>query len=146
MAPFNMGRTSPMRVGVTIALVLVLSALTTVADAPGVRADSSDEARLTAALSAKEIVPGPGPEGGSGTAVIQTDADQKRVCYELTYQGISKPTSGSIRRGPAGTNGPVEIDFNVSLRCRKGFRTQSGPVLEAIVSHPAVCRGPLTTP
>jgi len=145
MAPLNMGRTSPMRVRVTLALVLVLSALTTVAEAPGVRADSSDEARLTAALSAKEIVPGPGPEGGSGTAVIQTDADQKRVCYELTYQGISKPTSGSIRRGPAGTNGPVEVDFNVSRLGDKGCVTGDGPVLEAIAAHPAGHHVLLTT-
>ena len=134
-----------MRVRVTLAVALVLCALAALAEAPGVRADSSDEATLTAALSAKEIVPSPGPEGGSGTAVIRTDADEQRLCYQLTYQGISKPTSGSVRRGEAGTNGPVEVDLNVARLGDKNCVKGDEAVLEAIAANPAGHHVLLTT-
>jgi len=125
-----------MRLRVALFVALVLCAPAALAGAPGARADSSDEAALTAALSAKEIVPGPGPEGGSGTALIQTDADQRRLCYELTYQGISQPTSGSVRRGPAGTNGSVEVDFDVARQGDKGCVKGEEATLDAIAANP----------
>ncbi|HEV7861981.1 MAG TPA: CHRD domain-containing protein [Acidimicrobiia bacterium] len=125
-----------MRVRVSLATALVLSGLAALGEAPPLGADSSDEARLIAALSAKEIVPGPGPEGGSGTALIDTDADESRLCFELTYQGISRPASGSVRRGPAGTNGPVEVDFNVARFGDKGCVTGDPTILKAIAANP----------
>jgi hypothetical protein len=126
-----------MRVRVTLAAALVLGGLTALAEEPGVRADSADEATLTAVLSSAEIVPGPGPEGGSGNATIQTDADEERLCYQLTYQGISEPTSGSVRRGAAGTNGPVEVDLNVARLGNKNCVKADEAVLEAIAANPA---------
>lgn len=126
-----------MRLRSSVVAALVGTALLSLGTTPSVRADSEDEATLNAALSAREITPNPGPDGGSGNAVVRTDADEKRVCYQLTYQGISRPTSGSIRRGAAGTNGPVEVNLYVERLGDRGCVKGDEAVLEAIAANPA---------
>jgi hypothetical protein len=128
-----------------VRLALVLSALAALVAQPPVRADGADEAEMTAALSSAEIVPAPGPEGGSGNAIIETDADESRLCFQLTYQGISEPTTGSVRRGAAGTNGPVAVDLNVARLGDKGCVKGDEAVLAAIAANPAGHHVLLTT-
>jgi hypothetical protein len=126
-----------MRVRSTFAVAAVLSALTPLAVEPAARADGADEVEMTAALSGKEIVPGPGPEGGSGTALVEADADEDRLCYDLTYQGISKPTAASVRRGAVGRNGPIEADFDITKSGDKNCITIDEAILKRIGANPA---------
>lgn len=127
-----------MRVRGSLAVALVLSALATVVEAPGVGADSADKKELTAVLSGGAIVPAPGPEGGSGSAIVVSDADEGRLCYELFYEGISEPTEAAVRRGSEGRNGPVEVDFEITERGDKNCVTGADEsVLEAIAAKPA---------
>lgn len=127
-----------MRVRGILAVALVISALATGVEASAVGADEADQKELTAVLSGGEIVPGPGPERGSGSAIVVTDADEGRLCYELFYEGISDPTAAAVRQAPAGRNGPVVVDFGIKERGDKNCVTGvDEAVLERIAANPA---------
>jgi hypothetical protein len=66
-----------------------------------------------AALSGSEEVPGPGAAGGKGTAVIKLNDADNTVCYELTYEGIGKPTMAHIHTGAKGVAGPPAVTLDI---------------------------------
>jgi len=101
------------------------------------RADSGDEAKLSATLSAAEEVPSPGPAGGEGNALLKPDPDEHRLCYRLRYSGIGKPTGGWVQQGPKGAPGPVEIDLHVADHGDSGCVDADQALLESIISNPS---------
>jgi len=127
-----------MRVRGILSVALVFTALATVVQAAAVPASEADKKELTAVLSGEAIVPGPGPERGGGSAIVVTDPDEGRLCYELFYEGISEPTAAAVRQGPEGRNGPVEVDFNITERGDKNCVTGNDEsALAAIAANPA---------
>jgi hypothetical protein len=73
-------------------------------------ADTIEKATLTGA----EEVPGPGDPDGKGTATITVKDTENQVCYELTYEGIGKPTAAHIHTGAKGVAGPPAVTLDIS--------------------------------
>lgn len=54
---------------------------------------------------------GVGDPDGTGTGTITVNVGQDRVCWEFTVANIDPPTRGHIHKAPAGSNGPIVVDF-----------------------------------
>jgi hypothetical protein len=54
---------------------------------------------------------GVGDPDGTGTGRITVNVGQDRVCWEFTVANIDPPTRGHIHKAPAGSNGPIVVDF-----------------------------------
>lgn len=76
--------------------------------------EPTDPSHFHARMTGDQEVPKPGATGGKGLARLDVDPYEARVCYELSYEGIGKPTGGHIHRGERGTNGPVVVDFDIA--------------------------------
>ena len=82
-----------------------------------------------------------GDPDGTGTATIDINVGQQRVCWDITVNNIAAPTRGHIHDAPAGTAGPIVVGFfeadSVAL---KGCTATTQPVDRAllldIVQHP----------
>jgi len=91
--------------------------------------------------------PGAGDPNGSGAAKITLKPKSNRVCFELKWRKIGRPTAAYIHAAPAGANGPIVVDVLTSsdtIRHEDGRGRASGcvkGVLEALVRdielHPA---------
>jgi CHRD domain len=106
--------------------------------APGLVPASVDAAPVTytAALSAAEEVPVPGPPGGTGTATISIDLATSTLCYEVSWSNeVGTPNAGHIHKGPKGTSGPIEVIFNLPAQ-PKACMQVPGVVLQDIASDP----------
>ena len=70
----------------------------------GIRSPAGAETKTySAALSAAEETPTPGPAGGTGNATITIDLAAKTLCYDVTWsQAVGTPSAGHIHRGPKG--------------------------------------------
>ena len=75
---------------------------------------AADAASTTfkADMTGAEEVPGPGDEDGKGTATITLDNAANTVCYELSYEGIGKPTMAHIHTGAKGVSGPPAVTLD----------------------------------
>ncbi|KYF68107.1 CHRD domain-containing protein [Sorangium cellulosum] len=60
---------------------------------------------LTAALSGRDEVPGPGDLDGSGAARLALDLARGEVCFDLVVTGISPAIAARVHEGPAGRAG-----------------------------------------
>ena len=68
---------------------------------------------LEAQLSgANEVVPPGGDLDGSGLATLMIDDVALTVTWEITVEGIGAPVAAHIHEGPAGVNGPIQVDFS----------------------------------
>lgn len=78
------------------------------------------ETPYVATLSGSNEAPGPGDPDGSGAAAVSiavdagTMPDTAEVCFDLAYSGIADPTMAHIHDGPAGSPGPVVVDFGTA--------------------------------
>jgi hypothetical protein len=54
---------------------------------------------------------GLGDLDGTGTISFSINPGQKRICYDLTLDGIETPFAAHIHLAPAGVAGPVVIPF-----------------------------------
>jgi hypothetical protein len=80
--------------------------------APPARADGKT---YSAALSATEETPAPGPTGGTGAATITIDLAAKTLCYDVSWsKEVGTPTAGHIHRAPKGLNGPIVVMLDLS--------------------------------
>ncbi len=84
------------------------------------------------------------PEGtntsGSGTARLQLNPEQQKICFLIHVSGIALPaTAAHIHRGAAGINGPVVVPLmppnaqGVSTGCTHAPHD----LIVAIMQHPA---------
>ena len=85
--------------------------------------------------------PGRADTDGSGTAIVRLRPDAGVVCYRLTVQNIRLPAAGAhIHRAPAGTNGPIVVQFaapganGVSSGCTTGV---AASLIQEIAANPA---------
>ena len=83
-----------------------LALLSLVGITPPAHAESKT---YTAALSAAEETPAPGPQGGTGAATVIIDMAAKSLCYDVSWsKEVGTPTAGHIHKGPKGLSGPVD--------------------------------------
>jgi hypothetical protein len=91
--------------------------------------------------------PGAGDPNGAGVAKITLKPKSNRVCFELRWRKIGRPTAAHIHAAPAGVNGPIVRDLLTSsdtIRHEDGRGRASGCVKGVIKSlirdielHPA---------
>jgi hypothetical protein len=86
-------------------------------------------------LAGSEEVPGPGDTDGKGTATIVLDDAANTVCYELTYEGIDKPTMAHIHTGAQGVAGPPAVTLDVT-KGDKGCVSANPTTVAAIRDDP----------
>jgi hypothetical protein len=116
---------------------LIAALLVSVVGGPGALADAGDKATLRATMTAEEEVPKPGPPGGKGTGTFTIDADEGKICYDISYSGIGRPAAGRIHQGAKGANGPVAVDLDLATKGNKGCATGvDEQVLGAIAENP----------
>ena len=61
-------------------------------------------------------VPGPGDPNGDGEATFTLNATGGRVCFDVSWKRIARPTAAHIHRGQAGTAGPIKVTLFGSRR------------------------------
>ncbi|MDQ3767323.1 MAG: CHRD domain-containing protein [Actinomycetota bacterium] len=66
---------------------------------------------------------GAGDENGKGRAVVRLRPKARRVCFELRWRNIRRPTAAHIHAGPVGVVGPVLVDLKPKMH---RFRHQRG--------------------
>ncbi len=72
-------------------------------------------------LTGAEEAPGPGDPDGTGSASLQLNQGQDRVCFQLDWQNISPPTAAHIHRAPPGVAGPIVVGLGpVHSGCTSG--------------------------
>ena len=79
----------------------------------------------------------PGPGRSQGQAAITLDDATNTVCYQLTYEGISKPTAAHIHTGAKGVAGPVAVNLDIPKNGDKGCVPADATVLASIRDDPA---------
>jgi hypothetical protein len=111
-----------------------LALLSLLGVAPPAHAESKT---YTAALSAAEETPAPGPSGGTGAATVVIDMAAKSLCYDVSWsKEVGTPTAGHIHKGPKGLSGPVVVQFDLPAK-PKACITVDSAVLGQIASDPA---------
>ncbi|MBC8100368.1 MAG: CHRD domain-containing protein [Armatimonadetes bacterium] len=95
---------------------------------------------FTVPVEGEQEVPTDGDLDGSGSAVLEFDADANEVCFNIAVIDIALPvTLAHIHQSDFGTNGPVVIDFLPSGEDADG--TFSGCIIDtdvdAVVENPA---------
>ena len=79
--------------------------------------------RMTAVtLTGVQQIPNFGDPDGTGLFKFQIDAQQNRLCYELSASSIATPTAAQIHSGGKGATGPSLINlqpptFGMSKEC-----------------------------
>ena len=82
-----------------------------------------------------------GDPDGTGTADIEVNVGQQRVCWQITVNNIAAPTRGHIHKGPAGGAGGIVVPFfepsNVNLNgCTSTTQPVDRRLLMDIIQHP----------
>ena len=82
-----------------------------------------------------------GDPDGTGTANIEVNVGQQRVCWEITVNNISAPLRGHIHKGPAGGAGGIVVPFfepaTVDLDgCTSTTQPIDRRLLMDIIQHP----------
>jgi hypothetical protein len=103
----------------------------------GIRSPAgADTKTYSAALSAAEETPTPGPAGGTGNATITIDLAAKTLCYDVTWsQAVGTPSAGHIHRGPKGLSGPIVVLLDLPAKPKACLQVDS-TVLSQIAGDP----------
>jgi hypothetical protein len=88
------------------ALMCVLALVAGVVLVSGAGAAS---ARRVARLTGDQEVPGPGDPNGRGRAVIDLHVEDRRVCFDLSWNRIQAPTRAHIHEGRRGVAGDIVV-------------------------------------
>ena len=114
-------------------LLLVLVVLLGLLLITGAALAADGGARRITTLSGAEEVPPADPEG-SGFARITLNYGQGRVCWEVSYEGITAPVAAHIHFAPAGVNGPVVVPLSpINFGCAAVDKA----LIKAIIQNPA---------
>ncbi|MGH7719458.1 MAG: CHRD domain-containing protein [Gemmatimonadaceae bacterium] len=92
---------------ICLATSVTLIALTLQADR--LHAQGDGVTTLTAALTGQAGAPAKGDPDGSGSASLEIDPAQGRVCFQLRVSGIGPARAAHVHRGGAGQSGPVVL-------------------------------------
>ena len=104
---------------------------------PGATTVPAGATILAADLTGSEEVPGPGAEGGAGTArlVLTTEG---RVCAELATTRVDEATAAHVHTGLKGVAGPVVITLTTPKEGRASGCVDADPAVVArVVADPA---------
>jgi hypothetical protein len=63
---------------------------------------------VTAKLSGKNEVPGPGDKNGSGEAVLKLNQKKLRISFNISFEGIQEPVAAHLHRGTRQVADPAE--------------------------------------
>lgn len=97
----------------------------------------ADTNSYTAALSADQEVPQPGPPGATGTAKVTVDTAKNELCYELTWSNMHDPEDGHIHKGPKGVAGPALIHLDPAKNGPKACIPVDPPLMQDLVMDPS---------
>jgi hypothetical protein len=86
--------------------IIVVSALALASCATG---GVNPRADLSVTMTGIQEVPGPGDPDGTGTAEINVDPANSRVCWNLYARQIDQATAAHIHRGAEGVAGPPVV-------------------------------------
>ncbi len=75
---------------------------------------------FTTELTGAAEAPGPGDPDGSGVAHLTLNQGQGEVCFDITVEGVAPITAAHIHRAPAGSPGPVVVNFAVNINGLSG--------------------------
>jgi CHRD domain len=63
---------------------------------------------VSAKLSGKNEVPGPGDKNGSGEAVLKLNKKKLRISFNISFEGIQEPVAGHLHKGTRHVADPAE--------------------------------------
>ena len=89
----------------------------------------------TTLLGANEV-PSPGDPDGSGTAHITLNQGQGEICFDITVNNVDTIAASHIHAAPAGTAGPVVVNFNVGANGLSGCVIVDADLIKAIRQNP----------
>ena len=95
--------------------------------------------RLSATLTGAAEVPGPGDPDGTGTAVVNLDVSERKVCYEVNVQKIDRPVGMHIHEGDAGKSGDIVVSLSTptaSDTTTEGCREVEAALLARLGANP----------
>jgi hypothetical protein len=72
-------------------------------------ATAATSTKLAASLSGKKEVGTKGPTNAKGTFAATISGS--KLCYTLTYSGLTKPLAAHIHKGTAAQNGSIVVDL-----------------------------------
>ncbi len=76
---------------------------------------------------------------GSGTATVEINSDQNRVCYDLRMSEVQEVVAAHIHEGSEGVKGPVVVDLAYEGNDEEGKACVDGvkeSVLESVSEAP----------
>jgi len=91
-------------------LIIAVSAFAMASCATG---PGNQRAVLSVTMTGVQEVPGPGDPDGTGTAEINVDPANARVCWNLYARQIDPATAAHIHRGAAGIAGPPVVTLTI---------------------------------
>jgi CHRD domain len=62
-------------------------------------------------MTGANVSPGPGDPDGTGSAVLQLNRVEQRICFALNWSGIDLPFASHIHVAPVGEQGPVVVNL-----------------------------------
>lgn len=77
-----------------------------------------------------------GDPNGTGTAKITLEDSKRKVCFTLSWHGISKPVASHIHQGKKGTAGPIVVPLFAGTPKHTGCSTAPKALIEKIKEHP----------
>jgi hypothetical protein len=91
----------------TLAIGLIALAAMAFAAPAGASAKAGQE--VTAKLTGKAEVPGPGDKNGKGAITVNLKANKERVCFQLEISNLDGAMAGHIHKGGPEDAGPVKV-------------------------------------
>ena len=91
---------------------------------------------ITVQMNGKQETP-KGDPNGKGTAKITLEPSRGKVCFNITWSGIDRPTASHIHKGRKGTAGPVVIPLFASPPKHTGCVKASKSLISKIEKSPA---------
>ena len=124
-----------------LALVLLVGVSVTLvfASVAGARGDTHRAVpHVTLLTGAAEVDaqgnPNQGDPNGIGVAAVVLFPKTDTVCWRIAVRGIERPIVGAhIHNAPAGSNGPIVVDFQAQLH---GCTVVDSWLMDALLAHP----------
>ncbi len=100
--------------------------------------DEAAGTELSAELSGDAEVPGPGADGGSGSATVRPDPEAGELCFTLEVEGVEGASAAHVHEGAADVAGPVVVPLEAPAEGSvEGCTEVEASILESIAADPA---------
>jgi hypothetical protein len=91
---------------------------------------------FSTSLTGAAEAPGPGDPDGSGSAFVTLNQGQGEVCFDITVENVAPILASHIHVGPAGSPGPVVVNFNVPANGLSGCVSADPDLIKDIRQNP----------